>query len=152
MGRSAKAAALLLTCSSVALAGGFEYKAYDGKHPLADTSLLASVDDRSVDCQQSKIVKVDGKSTGILGPARFSARVLPGTHTFVIRAICVAREPVFVGNYWTVDIDVEVKDMLPLHVYVTRYSTEGGRIAIQIDDLGERAEYRAGILMKPTAF
>ena len=145
-------AALLLTGGSVALAAGFEYKAYDGKQPLTNTALLASVDDRSVDCQQSKIVKVDGKSTGFLGPARFSARVLPGTHKFVIRAICVAYEPVFVGNYWTVDIDVEVKDMLPLHVYVVRYTSEGGQIAVKIDDLGERAEYQAGLLMKKTAF
>ena len=152
MGSRAKVAGLLLAFSSVAMAAGFEYTAYKGKHPLADTALLAAVDDRSTACQESNITRVDGKFTGILGPARFSARVLPGTHTFQIRVLCRAQDPRMTGYLSVEEIDVEVKDMLPLHVYVARYHGEGDRHTVTVEDLGERVEYRAGVLMKTTAF
>src|SRR5687768_14596894 len=90
MNRRAAMVTLLMTLATVALAGGgmsYEYRAYKGKRPFSETALLFAVDDRNMEFKNSNIIKVDGKSVGLMGPMRTSARLLEGTHTFVVRAI-----------------------------------------------------------------
>jgi hypothetical protein len=44
-------------------------------------------------------------------------------------------------NYRLANLEVEVKDMKPRHVYVARYRESGNGVAVYVEDLGENPEY-----------
>jgi hypothetical protein len=163
MNRRVAWVALLSAAATVALAGGglsYEYRAYKGKVPFSETALIFAVDDRNMNFRNSNILKVDGKGTGMMGPMRTSARVLPGTHTFTIRAIwdfsgAISGSTTGVttsSSFRERELEIEVKDMQPLHVYVIRYRFEDEQISLTVDDLGERATYHPYALTRAAAF
>jgi len=163
MNRRAALSAFLIAMASVSLAGGGltkEFRAYKGKVPLSETALLYSIDDRNAEFGQSIVVKVDGQGTGFMGPTRTSARVLPGTHKFLIKAIWDfsshlggSTQGISVSStYRELDMEIEVKDMKPLHVYVVRYRFEGENIVLGVEDLGERATYSPSVFARAAEF
>ena len=163
MNRRAAWVVLLYAVATAALAGGgfgYEYRAYKGKVPFSQTALIFAVDDRNMDFRNSNIVEVDGRSTGMMGPMRTSARVMPGTHKFKIKAIwdfsgSISGSTTGVTTSSTFrerDLEVEVEDMQPLHVYVIRYRQDGEQITLTVDDLGERATYHPYALTRAAAF
>jgi hypothetical protein len=156
-------AILLLAVAATTSAGGglsYEYQAFKGKVPFAQTALIFAVDDRNMEFRNSNISKVDGKGVGFMGPMRTSARVLPGTHQFQIKAIWDFSGRITgsttgvtsTSSFKERDMQIEVKDMLPLHVYVIRYRVEGEQIALFVEDLGERAAYHPYVLTRAATF
>ena len=155
--------ALLLTFSVAAVAGGgmsFEYQAIARKHPFSDTALFFSVDDRNLEFQNSNIKKIDGKGVGLMGPMRTSARVAPGTHRFLIDAVWDTSSSLSVSNGAVVNsgsfksrqIELEVKDMQPQHVYTVRYQIENGEPRLIVEDLGVGVPYWPSPLTRKAAF
>lgn len=45
------------------------------------------------------------------------------------------------SGYKFADVDVEVKDMRPRHVYVARYTESAGKVQVTVEDLGENPNY-----------
>jgi len=153
---------LFATANAFADGGmSYEYQGFKGKHPFSDTALLFAADDHNPAFGYSGIVMFDGKKTsGFWSPGRNSARVLPGTHTFVIRAdwdhtgsITGSTTGVTAtGSSKTLDVEIEVKDMKPLHVYVVRYHLDGEKLGLSVEDLGERAKYQPNLITRAAAF
>ena len=153
----------LAAASAGAMAAGgmsFEYQAIDRKHPFSDTALLFAVDDHRLDFQYSHIKKVDGKGVGFMGPTRTSARVAPGTHTFLVEAVWDHSSSLSVSNgavvssgtYKSLEFELEVKDMQPLHVYAVRYETQDGDLKLAVEDLGTGVPYWPNPITRRAAF
>lgn len=152
-----------LLAGTAALAGGglsYEYQAYKGKVLFEQTALIFSVDDRNMEFRNSNILKVDGKGVGFMGPMRTSARVQPGTHKFLLEVawdysggITGSSAGVSAtSSYKATKMEIEVKEMQALHVYVIRYRVEGGQIVLDVEDLGERATYHPYALTRAAGF
>ncbi len=124
---------------------------YEGRHPHSETAILIASDDRNPAYDWSQIREVDGKSAKPFGHPAYGVRVLPGTHTFTLRAIRNFKsDTAHGGPYDYLEFDVEVPDMKPLHVYAAPYDETGGKLRVTIEDLGERASYRTKRAPRPT--
>jgi hypothetical protein len=145
-------AALFLAVVSAPAIARDAYMTYeDKKHPLADTAILISEDDRNPAFIGSNIAAVDGKTVGSFWSANiYAARMLPGTHKFLILAMWDKRGSMLGGpmSYKTDGYELDL-DMKPLHVYVTRWRLVNDKVEVTVEDLGERPEYRTVLAPKP---
>lgn len=127
------------------------YAMYDGTPELANTTVFSAVDYRheeypGIEAQYSTIGirQVDGKEPSCWqNGCPVWVRVLPGAHTFRVR---IATDIKLVWHeiaYRQAELEIEVKDMKPRHVYVAhyRYSIDEQRIIADINDLGENPEF-----------
>ena len=143
---------LLLAGLTAPAWAGDAYKTYKDKQPLADTAILITEDDTNPAFIGSSIASVDGQKVGGFWSASiFAVRVLPGTHKFFIMAMWDKRGSMLSGpmSYKANGFEMEVPDMKPLHVYVTRWRVTDDRIEVSVEDLGERPEYRTVLAPKP---
>lgn len=65
-------------------------------------------------------------------------RVTPGDHEFAIQFSTNYRYATYSGAL----LKVKVPNMKPRHVYMTRYTTSGDRVDVQIEDLGEKPDFK----------
>jgi hypothetical protein len=145
-------AALFLAVVSAPAIARDAYSTYtDKEHPLADTAILISEDDRNPAFIGSNIAAVDGKTVGSFWSANiYAVRVLPGPHKFLILAMWDKRGSMLSGpmSYKSEGYELDL-DMKPLHVYVTRWRLVDGKVEVAVEDLGERPEYRTVLAPKP---
>jgi hypothetical protein len=113
---------------------------YEGDHPLSDTAVFSSFDDKAGPAREmaARIHSVDGnKASCVQVGCPYWVRVLPGTHSF---AVTYATD--WNLNYHLeANLDIVVADMKPRHVYVVRYRTDGGGVAQIVEDLGENPDW-----------
>ena len=95
-----------------------------------------------------------------MGPIRTSARVAPGTHKFLVEAVWDVSSGLSVsngalinsGSHQSLESELEVKDMQPLHVYTVRYQLENGTPKLTVEDLGEGVPYWPSPITRKAAF
>ncbi|MCX4164260.1 MULTISPECIES: hypothetical protein [Paraburkholderia] len=75
-------------------------------------------------------------------------RLLPGTHKFVVRFATGFESAPPLIKYWQTDVKIEVKDMMPRHVYVARYKRTTEGLTVLVEDLGENPEFGVWIGLK----
>ena len=118
------------------------YAMYEGTPELSNTSVFAAVDEKQTKQVGVEIQLIDGKEPSCWQVGcPIWARVLPGTHKFLVRYSTDFRLALPSINYRLANLEVEVKDMKPRHVYVARYRESGNGIAVYVEDLGENPEY-----------
>jgi hypothetical protein len=115
---------------------------YEGTPAKSETAVFASLDDKSTKENDSRIYSVDGKEPSCIEVGcPYWVRILPGTHTFVVRYAS--------DFYWSyqqsghnyASLTIEVKDMKPRHVYVVRYRQLQKDVQYVVEDLGENPKY-----------
>ena len=118
------------------------YAMYEGAPSLAETTVFAAVDDKQTKHVAIGIQQIDGKEPSCwqVGCPIWT-RVLPGTHKFSVRYSSNFGLAGGMISYQRADLEVEVKDMKPRHVYVARYRDSGGRVSVLVEDLGENPQF-----------
>lgn len=132
------AAALLAGCA-------FHQAPYVAHEPglaPSETSVFSVITENAARNGALEITHVDGKPTScVQAGCPVWVRVKPGTHAFGLR---------FNGDYklagafiqWqTAVLSVEVPDMQARHVYLGRQVLSNDRVAVQLQDLGERPDH-----------
>jgi len=115
---------------------------YDGSPPKGETAVFASLDDSSAKYNDSRIYIADGKKPSCIEVGcPYWVRVLPGTHTFVVRYTSDATWSFQHSGYRYADLTIEVRDMKPRHVYVVRYRQLANDVQYAVEDLGENPKY-----------
>jgi hypothetical protein len=115
---------------------------YDGDHSLSDTAVFTAFDDasyRSV-CSVSTIQKVDGKETSRVAFPIW-VRVKPGSHSFVIHCSSDYSMGYQSVGFKLAELSVDVRDMKPRRVYVTRFQRTADGVGVNVVDLGEGSNY-----------
>lgn len=114
------------------------WPAYEGSHPRADTAVFASFDINTAKYVDARITRVDTTKTASLEAGHpYWVRVKPGAHTFHISYSTNFR----VGSHSQAMIEVPLTDMKPGHVYIARYREAGGRVAVRVEDMGEKPDF-----------
>ena len=118
------------------------YAMYEGSPSIADTTVFAAVDDKQTKHTAIGIQLIDGKEPSCwqVGCPIWT-RLSPGTHNFSVRYSTDFGLATGAITYRRADLEIEVKDMKPRHVYVARYKESSGRIAVFVEDLGENPEF-----------
>ena len=131
-------AMLLAGCSSMHEA---PLVAYSTQVALADTAIFSSFDELSAATNDSHVLLVDEKKLSAYDDGNpYWVRVLPGDHKFRVRYAVNQRLGDGSASAWAF-LDIDVDDMKPRHVYVTRYAESDGRVRMHVEDLGELTSY-----------
>jgi hypothetical protein len=121
------------------------FATYEGNLPLANTAVFAAFDYKS-EGALINIPFVDGKEMPKFDAGYpYWVRVLPGRHTFTVRYNWDYGLSVGTVTWKTVDLPIEIPEMMPLHVYAARYTRRGNRVSVSIEDIGERPNF--GIIL-----
>jgi hypothetical protein len=118
------------------------YVMHEGSPPLSSTAVFASFDESSVKFNDSRIRSADGKDTSCFEVGcPYWVRVLPGKHVFSVRYTANHQWSYMSSGFNYADLSIEVPDMKPGHVYVARYRETGDRVAVIVEDLGEKPKF-----------
>lgn len=115
---------------------------YEGSPPISETAVFASFDERSVKFNDSRIQAVDGRQTSCIEVGcPYWVRVLPGRHVFSVRYTANYHWNFQSSGFNFADLQIEVPEAKPRHVYVARYKEVGDRLMVVVEDLGEKPSF-----------
>lgn len=118
------------------------YKTYEGDPPLSSTSVFSSLDDKAQKFIEARITHVNGQETSCFQVGcPYWVRVLPGTNKFTVKYTSNYSMSAGLIRHSYAILDVEISDMKPGHVYVSRYREQPNRVAIRVEDIGDRPDY-----------
>ena len=134
----------LSSCTSVRLYNPQPDKMYEGDLPLSDTAVFSAHDELSAVCLAATVQMVDSNKT-----SRWTfpmwVRVAPGNHSFVVQCTTEASRGFNEVSRKYANLEIEVPDIKPRHVYVAHYEEVAGKIRITTEDLGENSYYSVQI-------
>ena len=115
---------------------------------MSETAVFSAMDERFTTQHAAQVKAVDGNKTSCAqAGCPFWVRVLPGRHVFSVYFTSDHSWSMTRSSYKYVDLEIEINDMRPRHVYVVRYKAEGDQITYTVEDMGENPDY--GLTLGP---